>query len=123
MTETALTESDRARDQRTDTYAAHEVLGYVEKNHTMNGRPCNHPWAVMRFRRTGSIGFYCGECRVGAHGGGTYEALLQRTSIVDATNPNSQGYPSKGGPASVKAWFEHGVYHVPTDRLPDAPNY
>lgn len=121
MSATALTESSRAAERRTDTYAEHEVIGYVERDHTMNGRPCNNPWAIMRFRRTGNIGFYCGECGVGAHGGGTYEELRERAGIVENTNPDARAYPSNG---SLKAWLETGgVYHVPPDMLPDAPNY
>lgn len=115
------TESQDAAARRRGRCGPHTVLDYVKHPHTMNGRRCENPWAVIRYRRTGSLSFYCGECGVGHNGGGGYQELLALTDAVDNTNPNATGYPGRSGPAAVKAYFDdaQAVFHVPPDRLGD----
>lgn len=72
-------ESDRAAERRVERNADHKVIGYAEHEHSMNGRSCENPWAVMRYdREPGRVAFYCGECGVGvgATAGAMFDDLM-----------------------------------------------
>lgn len=112
-----MEESERAVERRRNTYAEHEVVDYVEREHSMNGKKCEHPWAVMRFKYTGSVAFYCGECRVGCSSGPSYDELMELTDVTENTNPNSKRYPTK---LHIPSAFSHNrdyVHHVPPERM------
>jgi len=61
----------------TNPYKEHEVIGKVEREHSMNGRPCPNLWNVLKIIETGSIIFYCPECSVGHHSGSMYDELME----------------------------------------------
>lgn len=116
-------ESERATERRMERQPRHEVVDYVEREHSMNGRPCENPWAVMRIWKTGDIVFYCGECNVGYHSGPGYEELLEKTDATQNTNPKARGYPPDHiHPVTRGVYFrsEH-VYHVPPERMGGGP--
>lgn len=115
-------ESERAAERRREREAPHDVLDYVAREHSMNGRPCENPWAVIRTRHTGNVSFYCGECGVsiGIGGGQMYDELMERWGGCQNTNPDAHGYPAWDhiGPVTRGVYLRSDrVYHCPPDRM------
>lgn len=106
-------------EHRKEGSSEHEVIDLIERDHHMNGKICEHPWAVIQWRPTGSISFYCGECRVDIGAGPDYEELMDIWGGSQTVNTNARAYPSTQNHHLVKSGVQNDdvVQRIPPDRL------